>query len=369
MEHFAHVDARTDELGARCLDVGHNEVESLCRARRGRCDPRTEVDRARRARRRVLQDPEYLPLVDLSVKLPAQVAIEPLGAIDVRNGDDNNFELQNERINAALAAFRSDLEIRAGAVADSGTVTAAIAASPFTGGVATILYSGVSATFGGMPLIFGAAGEPFVTVSETGVPEPTSLALLGVGAVGIAISAGHSRRRAALGRATAGDRAHADRAAGFGQAKFSPAADPKTHEPYTIPKDGFRTTYYEMVGQYGTHVDPPAHFAENDITMDKIPLKEMILPLVVLDDTLYLVKDPNHAFSIDDLKAWEGAHGHVPKGAIRRVTHRHVQRLGRRSQALRAQPVSSLGIRNNQISLRRARRDGDRPRKHGHRHD
>jgi kynurenine formamidase len=103
---------------------------------------------------------------------------------------------------------------------------------------------------------------------------------------------------------------------GFGQAKFSPAADPKTHEPYTIPKDGFRTTYYEMVGQYGTHVDPPAHFAENGITMDKIPLKEMILPLVVLDDTPYLAKDPNHAFSIDDLKAWERQHGRVPKGAF-----------------------------------------------------
>src|SRR6476646_1689485 len=38
---------------------------------------------------------------------------------------------------------------------------------------------------------------------------------------------------------------------GFGQAKFSQAADPKTHEPYTIPEDGFRATYYEMVGQYG----------------------------------------------------------------------------------------------------------------------
>jgi len=103
---------------------------------------------------------------------------------------------------------------------------------------------------------------------------------------------------------------------GFGQAKFSPAADPKTHEPYTIPKDGFRTTYYEMVGQYGTHVDPPAHFAENGITMDKIPLKQMILPLVVLDDTPYLAKDPDHAFSIDDLKAWERQHGRVPKGAF-----------------------------------------------------
>ena len=103
---------------------------------------------------------------------------------------------------------------------------------------------------------------------------------------------------------------------GFGQAKFSPAADPKTHEPYTIPKDGFRTTYYEMVGQYGTHVDPPAHFAENGITMDQIPLKDMILPLVVLDDTPYLAKDPNHAFSVDDLKAWERTHGRVPKGAF-----------------------------------------------------
>jgi kynurenine formamidase len=103
---------------------------------------------------------------------------------------------------------------------------------------------------------------------------------------------------------------------GFGQAKFSPAADPKTHEPYTIAKDGFRTTYYEMVGQYGTHVDPPAHFAKNGITMDKIPLKQMILPLVVLDDTPYLAKDPNHAFSIDDLKAWERQHGRVPKGAF-----------------------------------------------------
>ena len=103
---------------------------------------------------------------------------------------------------------------------------------------------------------------------------------------------------------------------GFGQAKFSPAADPKTHEPYTIPKDGFRTTYYEMVGQYGTHVDPPAHFAENGITMDQIPLKDMILPLVVFDDTPYLANDPNHAFSVDDLKAWERQHGSVPKGAF-----------------------------------------------------
>jgi kynurenine formamidase len=103
---------------------------------------------------------------------------------------------------------------------------------------------------------------------------------------------------------------------GFGQAKFTPAADPKTGRPYTIKEDGFHTTSYQMVGQYGTHVDPPAHFAANGITMDEIPLKQMILPLIVLDDTPYLGKDPNHAFSVADLRAWEKKHGRVPRGSF-----------------------------------------------------
>ena len=103
---------------------------------------------------------------------------------------------------------------------------------------------------------------------------------------------------------------------GFGQAKFTPAYDPKDKRPYTIAEDGFRTTYYDMVGQYGTHVDPPAHFDDKGITLDEIPLKQMILPLVVVDDTPFLAKDPNHAFSVADLMAWEKRHGRVPKGSF-----------------------------------------------------
>ncbi|MBV9565359.1 MAG: cyclase family protein [Bradyrhizobium sp.] len=103
---------------------------------------------------------------------------------------------------------------------------------------------------------------------------------------------------------------------GFGQAKMTPATEPATKRPYSIAQDGFRSTYYEMVGQYGTHVDPPAHFDEHGATMDRIPLKQMILPLIVLDDTPYLAKDPNHAFSVADLRAWEKRHGRVPKGSF-----------------------------------------------------
>lgn len=103
---------------------------------------------------------------------------------------------------------------------------------------------------------------------------------------------------------------------GFGQATMSAAADPVTHRPYTIAEDGFRTTFYSMVGQYGTHIDPPAHFDPDGLTMDRIPLDQMILPLVVLDDTRYLAEDPAHAFSVDDLLAWEAEHGPVPAGAF-----------------------------------------------------
>jgi kynurenine formamidase len=103
---------------------------------------------------------------------------------------------------------------------------------------------------------------------------------------------------------------------GFGQAKLTPAVNPATLEAYTIAKDGFRATYFALVGQYGTHVDPPAHFAPTGRTLDEIPLDDMMLPLVVLDDTPYLAADPAHAFSLDDLAAWEKNHGRVPKGAF-----------------------------------------------------
>ena len=39
-------------------------------------------------------------------------------------------------------------------------------------------------------------------------------------------------------------------------------------------------------------------------------------PLIVLDSTLYLAKDPNHAISLVDLRAWEERHGRVPKGSF-----------------------------------------------------
>jgi kynurenine formamidase len=103
---------------------------------------------------------------------------------------------------------------------------------------------------------------------------------------------------------------------GFGQAAMTAAADPVTHQPFSIEKDGFQATFYSMVGQYGTHIDPPAHFLRDGATMDQIPIDQMILPLVVFDITGLLAKEPNHALSVDDVLAWEREYGRVPPGAF-----------------------------------------------------
>lgn len=103
---------------------------------------------------------------------------------------------------------------------------------------------------------------------------------------------------------------------GFGQATFSRAADPKTGEPYTIEKSGFRSFFYSLVGQYGTHIDPPAHFDGQGVTMDQIPVDEMILPLVVFDLTPRLATDPHHSLTVADILAWEQEHGRVPEGSF-----------------------------------------------------
>lgn len=85
---------------------------------------------------------------------------------------------------------------------------------------------------------------------------------------------------------------------------------------YTVEKDGFRMNEYCHIGQWGTHVDPPAHFHAGLKTVDQIDLKDMLMPLVVLDVHEKVAKNPDYVVSLDDVAAWEARHGRVPKGAF-----------------------------------------------------
>ena len=64
----------------------------------------------------------------------------------------------------------------------------------------------------------------------------------------------------------------------------------------------------------GTHLDAPIHFAEGRLTADQIPLSALIGPAAVVDVTARVT--PDYLVSVDDLTAWEAAHGPIPNGAI-----------------------------------------------------
>ena len=79
---------------------------------------------------------------------------------------------------------------------------------------------------------------------------------------------------------------------------------------------GFFAQQYTLVGQWGTHVDPPAHFAKGKRTVDEIDVKEMLLPLVVLDVHQAVATNPDYTITIADVDDWERKHGPVPAGAF-----------------------------------------------------
>src|SRR5450631_4418478 len=85
---------------------------------------------------------------------------------------------------------------------------------------------------------------------------------------------------------------------------------------YTVEKDGFRINEYCHIGQWGTHVDPPAHFHSGLHTVDQIDLKDMLMPLVVIDVHDKVAKNPDYVLTLEDITAWESRHGTVPKGAF-----------------------------------------------------
>ncbi len=72
---------------------------------------------------------------------------------------------------------------------------------------------------------------------------------------------------------------------------------------------GFLAHQYKIPGQWGTHVDPPAHFAKGKRFLDQIPVNEMVLPLVVIDVSRKVELNPDYQIHMDDVQAWESKYG------------------------------------------------------------
>src|SRR5205823_10181907 len=83
-----------DEVAARGLDIGDDQVETAGRAGRRRGHVRPELNRATRPRRCELDDSEPVIEWKVGVEPPPQTPVELLRPLDVRDGDDDYLELQ-----------------------------------------------------------------------------------------------------------------------------------------------------------------------------------------------------------------------------------------------------------------------------------
>ena len=79
---------------------------------------------------------------------------------------------------------------------------------------------------------------------------------------------------------------------------------------------GFLAHLYGHVGQWGTHVDPPAHFIKDGRFLDELSVKDMICPLAVLNVSEKAKKNPDYAAQPFDLEEWEARNGRLPEGAF-----------------------------------------------------
>ncbi|MGH6952756.1 MAG: cyclase family protein [Alphaproteobacteria bacterium] len=111
---------------------------------------------------------------------------------------------------------------------------------------------------------------------------------------------------------------------GFGNATFRPARAGKDipgyvdkGQEFTYEKHGFVATAYDIpTDQYGTQLDPPAHWDEYGATISDIPATYAIRPLVVIYMHEKVAKDLGYHLQVADIQEWEVKHGRIPEGAV-----------------------------------------------------
>jgi len=104
---------------------------------------------------------------------------------------------------------------------------------------------------------------------------------------------------------------------GFAQAKFTPTVNPQTKQAYTYKKDGFEASHYDLpTDQYGTQLDPPAHWAPEYPAIDELPATYAVRPLAVISIVDQVAKNPGYHLQISEIDSWEKRNGRIPPGSV-----------------------------------------------------
>jgi kynurenine formamidase len=104
---------------------------------------------------------------------------------------------------------------------------------------------------------------------------------------------------------------------GFGPSTFGPALNPETGMPYRYAADGFEATRYNLsTDQFGTQLDPPAHWAPEYPAIDELPATFALRPLVIISIVAQVTRNPGYSLQVADIEHWEARHGRIPAGSV-----------------------------------------------------
>lgn len=79
--------------------------------------------------------------------------------------------------------------------------------------------------------------------------------------------------------------------------------------------DGWNMKLWTLDEHAGTHVDAPYHRNSAGVTVEKIPARDLVLPLCVIDIREAARRDRDYRASVEDLRNWEQQHGPLPARA------------------------------------------------------
>lgn len=97
---------------------------------------------------------------------------------------------------------------------------------------------------------------------------------------------------------------------------FSEFERAKVSTLFNVADDGYYVQNWNIVTQYGTHIDAPIHFVEKTRYLHEIDLKELVLPLVILDFSQEVAADADFILTRDHIKQWETEHGSIEPGTF-----------------------------------------------------
>jgi kynurenine formamidase len=82
-------------------------------------------------------------------------------------------------------------------------------------------------------------------------------------------------------------------------------------------KGYFYSAYrYSAAEHGGTHLDSPVHFAKGRLSVDQLPLQQLMGAAIVVDETAQCGRNVDYLVSVADFQSWERRNGRIQPGTI-----------------------------------------------------